>query len=326
MATYPEFRRKHRGEKPKILRCYWITGPEAVLREEAVDLIRKWCDVESVEYASMNVTAKTEPDVWDHLDQYGLRPEKRRLLLVRGAERLKNVERLLAWLNDSQLRTSGTPGTTVIFVSAEDEWPQDRKVETRERVLKASTSMYVRCALPKDHNTARASEVIQTWGRISDTEARRLFVRVGRDLGAARSVMRKSEFFPGEIRGKVLDALSPSNPQEDVVEAILGLDKRRALLSAIELDRREIGRVLGTLAAHLDVLSRLEPVAGTRSPLREVASRLGVSETWVRMLIPYVKFYPRKQQVRRALLLDKIDNAWQRGARHGVLEALIAAW
>jgi DNA polymerase III delta subunit len=327
MATYTDYARLHADGKRKIRRCYWICGEEVVLREIIVSEIKGWIDPDDMDYRSITVTAKNEPEVWDALNAYGIsNVKKRRLLVVRGAERLKKLERLKDWIEDSSLRSSGTPGLTVVFLSTDDEWPQDRHPEVRERVLGSSTALYVRCSLPKDGRIERAAEIITTWGNIDVRNAEILYKRVGHDLGASRSTMQKARYFPHKVEGNLLMALSPLNPQDDVVDALLALDKPRALRGIEDLSREDQGKVIGRLTAHLDLLTRLEPIAGQRKGVRDLAYGLGVSETYVRMLLPHVRFYPRKAVLRRVMLLSAIDDAWNRGARHGVMERLVAQW
>jgi hypothetical protein len=326
MATYRDFQRSHKGPTPKVKRLYWLCGDEVILRELALESIKKWAAVDDMNYRTLTAGSVTDGEIWDALLEQPGDHRARRLLVVREAQRLKSIEPVKPWLEDKTARTSSVPGTTVVFVSADDEWAVGRYADERERVMASTAALYVRCHMPNDQRETRGAEIITGGGNINDLEARRLYRRVGGDMSLAYGVMRKAAYFDRPLEGQFLTALSPPNPQDDIVDALLGLEKKRALAVIDDLSREEMGRVIGRLTSHLDLMARLEPHAGTRTPLREIASRIGVSEQWVRHLLPLLKFYPRKAVFRRVVLLGKVDAAWQRGQKQGLMEVLVAAW
>lgn len=324
MATYLEFLNKIEDGRPK--RLYWLCGTEFLLRELAVERIKSAVGAEEMNYETLTMSDADASEVWDALFVDPVDPKARRLIVVREAQRITKFDTALLWLKDSKIRTSGKPGPTVVFVSSDAEWPKEQHAEFRERVMASTTAQYVQCSMPRETGETRGAEIIQQWGDISDTEARRLYRRSGGDMGRAFNTMRKGAYFNRPVEGQLLTALSPPNPQDDLVESLLNMEKKRAVAALPDLPREEQPRVVGRLAANLDLLARLEPHAGSKTSLREIASRLGVSEQWVRMLIPKLKFYPRRQTLRRVELLMTVDEALQRGVRQNTMEVLIAAW
>lgn len=324
MASYPEFVRL--SAKRSLRRLYWVCGDQSALREEVVKEITRQAAVADLDFVSMDASSVKESAVWAALNQYPLDPSKRRLVVVRGAEQLRNLAMLSDWLDAKTMRSPKTPGTTAVMVSATPEWPLDHNPELRAKVVKGWTSMYVRCSLPKEDRKKRAGEIICGWGRISQPTAEMLAERVGFDMGVAKGVMAKTVYFKGEVTPKMVEFLSPRAPEDSYAEALLGLDKPRAAESIAELERNEVSRAIGRLASELEMLGRMHGILTRGLSIREMATRLNVSETRIRRLLPIAKLYPRKAVVHRSLLLHKADAAWQRGAREGVMEMLVAAW
>ena len=151
------------------------------------------------------------------------------------------------------------------------------------------------------------------------------------DMREAWAVMEKANIlcalFPdGVLNVAAIEALAPRRVEEDVVWSLLGLNKRQAIAAIAEGGGAPTGRIIGALATHVETLSRLNALLANTTGVREVARRLGAREQYVRTLMPYARLYPRREAVRRTLLLNRLDRAFQRGAGEGVLEALIALW
>lgn len=328
MGSYNDFLRLHASPEAKVRRLYWVCGEEVTLREMVLERVKELADVPDFHYHSVVVGPTKEPDVWGLLNQYPADPLKRRLVIVRDAERLKNMEMLKDWLTTSLFRGSRTPGTTAVFLSNAAEWPMDHEVATREVLVKSSTALYVRCALPKDERDRRkrVQEILCGWGNIDPTHAIILAERVNFDMAEARTVMAKAAYFRGTLNARAIEALAPVKVEDDIVWSLLGLDKRRASQALQELPDTQVSRVIGALTAHVEVLGRLNGVLTRGLSVRDLSSKMNISETYARKLLPFAKLYPRKATVHRTLLLNKVDAAWQRGAREGVLEVLVAGW
>lgn len=225
----------------------------------------------------------------------------------------------MAWATDSQ--TIRARNATAVFVSEEIDPP--------EALSQISSAMVVRCTLPKDEKgrLKRASEIVCAWGVADMTTAGVLVKRVNFDLRDALAVMQKAALFPeARLTVGAIEALASRRVEEDVVWSLVALNKRAAIEAVTEGGETQVGWIIGTLASHVEALSRINATLSTNPTIRDVAQRTGLHEQYVRNLISYARLYPRKEAVRRTLLLNRLDNSYQSGAHDGILESLIALW
>ena len=302
---------------------YWLFGDEVVFRNLAVDQIKERFGASPWNTLTITLRDTPETEVWAAVNQHPIDTNQKRLLVIQDADRLKNLENLTGWLKDSQITRSGK--MTAIFVSNDPEWEDEA---AREVVAKSSSAMYVKCSLPKneDDRLKRAQEIIMSWGNTSATNAGVLALRVNFDMAEARAVMDKMSYFPdASLTTRTIELLAPRKVEEDIVWSLLALNKKKAAEALIETNP-DAGRIIGSLSTHVDALARLNNVVSTAKNIREAAQRTAIREQYVRRLWPLARLYPRKEAVRRTLLLNRLDNLHQQGAREGVLESLVALW
>lgn len=322
MSTFTDFVRQHKMDDSRVRRVYWLFGEEVVFRNLAVDRIKTLFAAEPFNTMTLSLRDTPEAEVWASVNQHPIDSSEKRLLIVQDADRLRNLENLTNWLKDSSITKAGK--MTVVFVSNDSEWES----EARETVAKSSSAMYVKCALPKDESDRlkRAQEVICSWGNITNTSAGVLALRVNFDMGEARAVMEKVSYFPEAVVGtKTIELLAPRRVEEDIVWSLIALNKRKAADALVETTP-DIARVIGALATHTDALARLNNVLSAAKTVKELSQRTAIREQYVRRLYPFAKHYGRKEAVRRTLLLARLDNLVQQGAREGITESLIALW
>lgn len=327
IATYADFLRQHANPDSRVRRLYWIYGEEEIFRYFTVSRIKELLDVTPFNTMSLSLVDTPETEIWASLNQHPLDSTQRRLLVIHEAQRLQHLDRLESWISDNQ--TTRGRSATAVFLSTDPEWENPVK----EVLQKSSSAQYVRCSLPKDDDDRlrRAQEVICAWGpegTISKTAAGVLAQHVNFDMGEALAVMRKASLFPGmALSVEAIRSLAPRRVEEDIVWSLIALDKQRAAEAVVEADQyTDLGRMIGTLTAHVEMLSRINEVLTVSKSVKDTAKRIRAKEQYVRRLYPYARLYPRKEAIRRTLLLGRFDDAWQQGAREGVLEALLASW
>lgn len=326
MATYTEFLRQHSDERARVRRLYWVCGEEEVFRLHVAARVRDLAGAVPPNVLSLSAADTPEPQVWAHLNQHPLDSERKRLVVVHDAQRLVHLDRLVAWVKDNQ--TTRSRNAVAVFVSSEPDFEN----EARDDIARSSSAMIVRCSLPRnpEDRLKRAVEVLARWGEIDPTTAGVLVKRVNFDMHEAWAVMQKANALrtlmpEGRLNVRTVEMLAPRRVEEDVVWSLIALNKRAAVEAVLEGTARPTW-VIGTLAGHLEMLSRMNGHLATTSSVREMAHRVGAREQAVRTLMPYARLYSRREAVRRTLLLNRLDNACQHGAEEGVLEALIAMW
>lgn len=323
MATYTDFLRQHAGENPRVRRLYWVCGEEEVFRLAVVARLKEIADVAPFNTLTLSAAETPESEIWAYLNQHPLDSDQKRLIVVHEAQRLEHLDRLVAWVKDNQ--TVRSRNAVAVFVSTDP----DLEHEERANLMSSSSALLVRCSLPKDEQDRlkRASEVVCAWGHIDPTTAAVLVKRVNFDMAEARAFMQKASLFPtARITPAAVEALTPRRVEQDVVWSLLGLNKRKAVEAVSEGTDAQAGWIIGSLAAHIETLGRMNALLPTTTSVKDMARKIGAREQYVRSLFPYAKFYPRKEMVRRTVLLNRMDHAYMRGAKDGVLESLIALW
>lgn len=323
MANYTDFLRQHAGEKPRVRRLYWVCGEEEVFRLAVVARLKEVAAVAPYNTLTLSAAETPESEIWAHLNQHPLDSDQKRLIVVHEAQRLVGLNRLVSWVKDNQ--TVRSRNAVAIFVSSDP----DLEHEERDALAASSSALIVKCSLPKDEKDRlkRATEIVCAWGNIDSTVAGVLVKRVNYDMHEALAFMQKANLFPNaRISVAAVEALTPRRVEEDVVWSLIGLNKRKAVEAVEEAAHTEAGFVLGSLAAHIEALGRLNAVLSSTTSVRDMARKIEAREGYVRTLLPYAKFYSRKETVRRTVLLNRMDDAYHRGAKEGVLEALIALW
>lgn len=323
MSTYADFLRQHAKEGARVRRLYWVYGEEEMFRLLTVDRIKQLSGVHQFNVSRLSAFDTPETEIWAALNQHPLDSDQKRLIVVTEAQRLQHLDRLESWIKDNQ--TTRGRNATAVFVSSEPEWDHP----LREFVGKSSSAQHVKCSLPKNESDRlkRAQEVICAWGNIDRTIAGVLAVRVNFDMAEAFGVMRKAALFPeARLTVSVIENLAPRKVEEDVVWALIALNKRKAVEALVEASTTSASRIIGSLSTHVEALGRLNAVVASTKTIKDAAHRIGAREQYVRRLYPFARLYPRAEVTRRTLLLTRLDAAYNRGAREGVLESLIALW
>ena len=325
MTTYNVFSRQHAAEDARVRRLYWICGSEEILRFLALDRIKALFHPSPYNIFTVSTRDTPEVEIWAGLNQHPLDSDQRRLYVVHGAEKLENLNPLLAWVKDPQ--TTRGRNTTAVFVSSDADWVGEEK----EIIAKLSNAQVVRCSLPvsEEDKMKRAQEIVCAWGNINRISAGTLLSRVGFDLHEALAVMQKASLFP-EMRVSVaaIQKLAPLRVDEDVVWDLLALQRRKAAEAIASPDTEvKVGYVLSSLSSHVAALARLYPFTSrSRLTLKEVAKQTQLREGYVRRLVPFSRHYPPTEVARRMRLLSHLDAVWHQGANEGVLESLVVQW
>lgn len=317
MSTFTDFQRTHTGEKARVRRLYWVHGEEETLRLEVVARVREMAGALPFNTLTLDAGEIPESEIWAHLNQHPLGSEQKRLVVVHRAEHLVHLDRLTAWAKDR------SRNAVAVFESSDPDL-----VHPEQAVLsKSSSAMVVHCTLPKapDARLRRAIEIVQSWGNIDPVTASVLVKRVNFDMAEARAFMRKVSLFPAVrergVSAQVVYALAPRRVEEEVIWALIACNKRAAV-EAVTEGEVNVPLVIATLAAHIETLSLMNALLTSTTGIKDMAYKMEAREHHIRMLFPYAGLYPRREAVRRTLLLTRLDKA----PHEGLLEALIALW
>lgn len=320
MSTYTQWRAAvDRGD---VRRVTWVCGSQRILVEEVIDTI--CAQLRTTELDQVRLTAGDIPDdrIWSTINQHPL--TGRRLILIRDVEKIGYWQPLIDWLADAQC----IPGVHLLLVSNDAEFTTTGPDGTRTPAPHIAAIMarrrlgqVVRCATP---NPTDAVAWVRRRGALADDQtAAHLLTRVGGDFRAAAWLADKLALFGGRAGPGVIDELCEQTPASTFAESLIMLRKRDAVVAAPTVGLGEYGRVVGLLDARLDVLSAICGHIRAGSTPREMNP---LPHFLVRAYLPIAKHYDQRRcdHIRRVLAV--LDNALRRGARDGLLEALVALW
>lgn len=306
---------KRQLEDGELRRAYWVCGSERSLVEDIVDTVRVRVDPSEFDHVTLMAGRVKDREVWAHVNQYPLNASRRRLVVVRDADRIRDWRPLDAWLDSRQI-----PMNHVVFVSNDRGGSKD--ASHVDRISK--TGRFVRCA-PLTEREAVA--YVEALGDIERGTVKRLLARVGWDLVAARDAMQKLTFFKGAITDEVLEVLTVPAPSESFVSSLMAQRKREALMAAENLEDEEaISRVLGELNWRLEAANRIKKHMAREARKGEIVSATRMKTFQVEELMKVAPYYDVDKVRRDTAVLAAADDALREGSTVGVLEMVTALW
>jgi hypothetical protein len=313
MATFMKFLELFNGGEAK--RAYYIYGPERVLAEECVDLIRARTNPHDMDYVSLSARHNKDAEIFGHINQYAANDAGKRLVLVREAERIKRWDLCTDWITSRTI-----PSTTAIFVDSRDD--VDTKPEHLQRITK--TGRAVQCKIKQEEKGAYIS---QRFGTPLDI-ANLITYRTG-SLREARDAAGKARALAAAglaMTPALAEALTELPPAQNFVAQLTKLNKAAALEAAAQVPPEDIGRAIGELDYRLDTLLRMAQALRRNRTARDMIANIGIPPFLVGELMQSAKHYDHAATTQRAQALATIDAHYQTGARTGLLETLVAAW
>lgn len=271
-----------------------------------------------LDYLVFHAGRDRDRDIWEAANQYPLDAGARRLVCVREAHLVRSWGPLLDWIGEAPRLL---PTVHLLFVSAD----RDLDTKTAHQAVIRDRGIVIRCAPPNEDDTV--AWVLRAAGdRLTELTGRHLLARVGGDLEAARNVARKLAYFDGHASTDVIDALVAERRSADLVDLLIMGDKPAAFRAATVLPEAEIGMVIGSLDARLDVLGKLHGMLRRRMSPGEIARDKSVPTFLARLLESVTRDYDPGRITRSRTVLAVIDDHARVGVRAGLLEALVSLW
>lgn len=304
-----------------------------MLIDDIVETIRThfsddpWC------FSSYMVGDDAERALWADLDQHPIDGRTARLVVVRGAERLKHLDRISQWVATK----NKNPLTYVVFVSNEPELAREELTQEMRhdrtkpellphlRVIQGKGSL-IECKPFTQATAKHAVTWLQTKVTIRRGVAGKLLERANGDLRLTRDAFRKLSMFPDEISEQTINLLLSARPRLSFVDALLEIDKRAALLALEYMEPREYSAAIGLLDQRLEIIGTVRDMLVSHSTTPQISAALGTMGFLARDLIPLAKAYDQKRRSELRQILAKTDEALHGGVTRGPMEALVLFW
>lgn len=300
----------------KLSSIVWVCGSERTLVNEVVVHVKSGWSINDINFTLLDATQSV--NVWDELWQRPLIEDSARLILVYNCHALADLTPMKSWL--TEFKTS-FPQTTVCFISEDDNLPEDS-------FLKPPKVTPIRCSRLSPEDSVKW---VKRQAPLSERSARLLLDHVAGSLEDAKQVCDKIN--------RALDASSLLNltseqikafiaeTPSDFVDALMCLDKERALTTVSLLSNDERYKVVSTLEFRLSQLAKLQRLLKREKLTGQALSKIpGIPYPVVKDLLPSVKFYNDSRILACRQQLTLADHYHNQGVYYGVLESLVALW
>lgn len=280
------------------------------------------------EFLSYVVGQDPEKEVWAALNEFPASRGTRRLVVVRGAERMRSWEPLWGWA--ASLRS--LPGAFALFVSGESDFPYKPSPDRPGKLSRAllphgaviqSKGQLVRCA---PLGPADLREYARRRVDGSDLVLDYLVARSGSSVAALNGALMKLELFRGSLSRDIVDLFCEPCAEESLTEALLFERKAQAFVNARHLGPDEYARVIGRLNSQLSYLGKMNRAVRARRSMADLIRAGDVPAAFARDMLLAAKLYDEDKRRHCRDLLAIADDVVARGERSGVMEALISMW
>lgn len=331
MATFSQYVAAHR-KSPAPRQATWLCGPESVLVEEILTDIIETLGPDPWNIVRMSAEEDSERSIWATLDQHPLGTSVR-VVVIRHAQQIKNWDRFLLWAKNHKLN----PRTYVVLISDEPGVPktevtqQERRRGAKPQPLPHIAALdhwgrVVECKPFTSATTNTSLEWVKAKVPMRDPVARHLLTRANWDLRLVRDICFKLSVFPGEPTIQVVNTIMEEQPRDELVDALMALDRRTALLAAQRVDPGEIGRIIGLLDSRLEKAALIHDMQSSYATTLEMRRALGGQAFLLHDYLQVAKHYDSKRLLSIRGVLATADAAYQTGQKVGVLETLISLW
>lgn len=253
--------------------------------------------------------------MWAAIDQYPANTNDRQLTVVRDAEALEKWDHLIDWFASRHM-----PRCHAIFVSNEED--TDTTTEHALRFVKSGR--LIRCG-PLNEEDAIAYVKHRLPGTDEETAKAALKRAVGNTYDVV-NFLEKCKVLGIQPSQKATDLLLTTRSADDFVSLLTALRKTEALKAAATVPADDVSRIIGSLDLRLDQLQRLNTCQSRGMSMRDTITTTQIPPFVVLELLPHCQHYRRPDVKVRTEALALTDEAWQEGARSGVLETLVALW
>lgn len=326
MSTYSDWRKTFlKRPEPRI--ATWLCGPESVLIEDIIRATKKVLTPEPWDFVSLVVGEDSEREVWAQLAQHPS-GQGNRLIVVRNAEKLKQTERITAFIK----HWTENPHTYVIFVSNEETIRHTEPTRERPKgeivpFLRFGVKGHVIECKPFTQRTVPvAIEWVKSKAKMRDGVASYLLDRANGDLRLARDTSQKLSYFEGEPTIGAVNELLSEMPRDTFSDALVAMDKKTALLALERLPVGDYSRTLGLLDQRLDLAGLVHDMMLEHKTASEIARAAGNKNFLVPEVMKVAKHYDSKRRLEIRRVLAMADETLRGGESIGVLEVVVSQW
>lgn len=331
MTTYSQFW-KGFMKKPEPRPVTWLCGPERVLVDDAMKMIRRRVNPPAWNYVPLTLGEDSERDVWAEVFAVPMGEAAVRLVVVRNAERLKQPERISEFVK----RADSHPGVYVIFVSSaagvprleptEDQKFRRAKGDVVPWLVLGTKGHVIECR-PFTVDTAKvAVEWVTSKTGMRPNVAGYLLNRADGDMRLVRDICLKLAVFGQDITISAINDLLSEQPRDTLVDALVAMNKKGALAALARMVPDDYSRTLGLLDSQLDLAGMVHDMTVAHHTLFEIQRAAGNKNFLVKDLMDVSRHYDVKRRAAIRRVLTDADEALRGGARTGVMEACIALW
>lgn len=329
MTTYGIWFQKEAYEPYRVT---YLCGKESVLREEALDRIKKLLNPTSINLRHLSGV----DDIWDCLDQFPLDCDSPHLTIIRHAEDIKDWSGLEQWSNTIRRYAN----IYVVFIDETSPYVVTDMTKALKPhltlVQKDAKMQIVVCSslaavAPKDSRgiPTRAPDIalwLNRFASINEWDAVYLHERVGGDLRKAKDVCLKAGVFPYKVSRQSIDALVEESVGDALVQALFEFDKPRAIAAVREIHPDRYSQIIRSLVLGLEMMARLNRYHRLFKTKRDAMSDDHIPKVVCERYWEASARWDTPRRVAAQTALGAVDATLRAYGQAGALEALVALW
>ncbi len=313
MATFSQW------DKTRTLKTVaWVCGDEPAL-VRAVLAVYRAATPANCQYVLF--AGGRESDIWDTLLGDPL-PGFPRLIIVFGAEKLKNLAPVSALLADA-----AADGPRAVFVSSAADFAKgdDDLAAHLAAIRKSRLGQLIRCCAPS-RSEDQVGLVVSWWPGLSRNQAWAVLRRCGGSLTRAAGACDKAVRAGLEPSEAAISAVCEGEPGAAFADALVKGKKGEAMAAAQQAGHGDTGYALAVLATKLGQLGAIHAAQKAGAGPRDLAGRVHLGRWVVSQLAPYAASYDAGRVSRCRELLAMAESRHRSGAGAGVAQAVVAGW
>jgi DNA polymerase III delta subunit len=305
-----------------------VCGSETILVDEVVDILKKAYPVKSWNFNSFVVGVDEDEVIWDSVFTSSIDGGDA-LTIIRGFDKVKD-KHLLKEALKVKLKNH-----VLIVVTGEDKIEKFR-TEMPDGKIKhllpehltgfEPKGKLIEC-IPFTQSTAKTAVAwIKTKVDARDGALVHLLNASNGDLKIVRDVVKKLQWLQEPANVRNVNVFIQDDPTEKFAEALLALEKDKAIDAMHKLKSEDNLQIIGHLDAQVDLAGRVHDMMSKHKKVPEIMKEIGTQAFLVPEVSKYAKNYSRERRMHIRVLLAEADRRLRRGITTGVLETLVVMW
>jgi DNA polymerase III delta subunit len=331
MSTFSAWWKSFR-KTSKLRPVFFICGPERVLVEDVVSMVKTIASPKEWNYEELDAALLEERAIWPKVFTAPFGEKESRVVVVRNAHLLIHLYRLVPLL-----KVRKNPMMFLVLVGDTNGVPRKPRTEEQIKLGKQgdlvpgldamSGKGYIIECRPFTQATAlTAVDWVISKVSMPPSVAGQLLNRANGDLRLVRDTLAKIRLLGLSPTMGLINELFSAQPRDSFVNALLAVDKKTALAALSRMSPQDYPQAVGQLLSSVKFAEMVNKSVAEHASDFDIAKRAGSRAFLVPDVKPVARFYNKKRVSEILTALADADDVLRRGQTTGVLEMLVTRW